>query len=86
MRRAPLAQLDRASGYEPGGRRFESCRARHSFQELTGSALTGVLTVPILVPTLSQFPSRRVQHGDRVAQCGVTDMAVALCHHRCGGR
>ena len=27
-RRAPLAQLDRASGYEPGGRRFESCRAR----------------------------------------------------------
>ena len=27
---APLAQLDRASGYEPGGRRFESCRARHN--------------------------------------------------------
>ena len=26
--KAPLAQLDRASGYEPGGRRFESCRAR----------------------------------------------------------
>jgi hypothetical protein len=26
---APLAQLDRASGYEPGGRTFESCRARH---------------------------------------------------------
>ena len=26
-RYAPLAQLDRASGYEPGGRRFESCRA-----------------------------------------------------------
>jgi hypothetical protein len=26
---APLAQLDRASGYEPGGRRFKSCRARH---------------------------------------------------------
>jgi hypothetical protein len=24
---APLAQLDRASGYEPGGRTFESCRA-----------------------------------------------------------
>jgi hypothetical protein len=27
---APLAQLDRASGYEPGGRRFESCRARQA--------------------------------------------------------
>src|SRR5713226_1269046 len=29
---APLAQLDRASGYEPEGREFESLRARHSFQ------------------------------------------------------
>ena len=27
---APLAQLDRASGYEPGGRKFESCRAHHN--------------------------------------------------------
>src|SRR5262245_19811160 len=25
---APLAQVDRASGYEPEGRMFESCRAR----------------------------------------------------------
>ena len=24
---APIAQLDRASGYEPGGRKFESCWA-----------------------------------------------------------
>jgi hypothetical protein len=28
-RGAPLAQLDRASGYEPEGREFESLRARH---------------------------------------------------------
>jgi hypothetical protein len=28
--RAPVAQLDRASGYEPEGREFESPRARHS--------------------------------------------------------
>jgi hypothetical protein len=27
--RAPVAQLDRAPGYEPGGREFESLRARH---------------------------------------------------------
>ena len=26
---APLAQLDRASGYEPEGREFESLRAHH---------------------------------------------------------
>ncbi len=26
---APVAQLDRVHGYEPGGREFESLRARH---------------------------------------------------------
>ena len=26
---APVAQLDRVPGYEPGGRTFESCRAHH---------------------------------------------------------
>ena len=26
---APVAQLDRVTDYESGGRRFESCRARH---------------------------------------------------------
>ncbi len=29
---APVAQLDRASGYEPEGREFESPRAHHIFQ------------------------------------------------------
>jgi hypothetical protein len=28
---APVAQLDRAPGFEPGGRRFESVRARQNF-------------------------------------------------------
>ena len=32
--RAPLAQLDRASGYEPEGREFESLRARHRIRDL----------------------------------------------------
>jgi hypothetical protein len=27
---APIAQLDRASGYEPGGRTFESCWAHQN--------------------------------------------------------
>ena len=31
---APLAQLDRASGYEPEGREFESLRARHKIKDL----------------------------------------------------
>src|SRR5215813_7696338 len=32
---APLAQLDRATGYEPVGREFESLRAHHLFQAFT---------------------------------------------------
>ncbi len=28
IKHAPVAQLDRVSGYEPGGREFESLRAR----------------------------------------------------------
>ena len=34
MSYAPIAQLDRVPGFEPGGRRFESVRARHNFNEL----------------------------------------------------
>src|SRR5258706_7868531 len=33
-RSAPVAQLDRAPGFEPGGRRFESVRARFSIKHL----------------------------------------------------
>ena len=32
--RAPVAQLDRVPGYEPGGREFESLRARQSIKNL----------------------------------------------------
>ena len=31
---APVAQLDRALGCGPGGRTFESCRARHSSMQI----------------------------------------------------
>jgi hypothetical protein len=34
LKNAPLAQLDRASGYEPEGREFESLRAHHLFYQL----------------------------------------------------
>ncbi len=34
---APVAQLDRAPGYEPGGREFESLRARHMSKKNAGS-------------------------------------------------
>ena len=38
---APVAQLDRVPGYEPGGRGFESCRAHHILLCLQGVALVG---------------------------------------------
>ncbi len=34
LTKAPVAQLDRVPGYEPGGRGFESLRARHFFKGL----------------------------------------------------
>ena len=40
---APVAQLDRAPGFEPVGRRFESCRARHNKDRLTEYWSTGVM-------------------------------------------
>src|ERR1700735_188534 len=36
---APVAQLDRAPGFEPGGRRFESVRARLALSPEARSAL-----------------------------------------------
>ena len=39
VRSAPVAQLDRAIGFEPIGRGFESLRARHSYSfRLNGEA------------------------------------------------
>ena len=52
IRNAPLAQLDRASGYEPGGRRFESCRAHssgHSWFLLPRSVMRQFLGVILLL-------------------------------------
>ena len=43
---APLAQLDRASGYEPEGREFESLRAHHSFLALAEKFPTSLLDAP----------------------------------------
>jgi hypothetical protein len=36
---APVAQLDRASGYEPEGRQFESVRAHHRTVPLKDTVL-----------------------------------------------
>jgi hypothetical protein len=48
-RRAPLAQLDRASGYEPEGREFESLRARHGISVLEAPRNGCLLFCPCIV-------------------------------------
>ncbi len=48
--KAPVAQLDRASGYEPGGQEFESLRARQSNVKTTNVARTTIS------PKKTKFP------------------------------
>ena len=61
---APLAQLDRASGYEPGGRRFESCRAHHLFPftqlplRVSSPSDADWVQLAILGPTMRSSPTR----------------------------
>ena len=53
---APVAQLDRVPGYEPGGRAFESLRARHTNRKglpFFGRPFLFVLTVRFERPTKS---------------------------------
>ena len=46
LRNAPVAQLDRAPGYELGGRRFESFRARQNNRPLAGFFVPGGFAGP----------------------------------------
>ena len=48
---APVAQLDRVPGYEPGGREFESLQARHLICPLVSddSLLSGFLNLIVLI-------------------------------------
>ena len=54
---APVAQLDRASGYEPEGREFESPRAHHFFPLISLQ-----LSRNLLLNFLPLFRSHRYQY------------------------
>jgi hypothetical protein len=52
-RYAPVAQLDRVPGYEPGGREFESLRARQRIHRLKpGFPKTTRFTIRVFVVSL----------------------------------
>ena len=58
---APVAQLDRVSGYEPEGREFESLRARHftiSNQALASRVAAAFCFSTISVGVLPDLPSQ----------------------------
>jgi hypothetical protein len=62
---APLAQLDRASGYEPEGREFESLRARHKFNNLGHSRLSALCYCPLSVRLGSIDACGALRHGSQ---------------------
>ena len=53
-RSALVAQLDRAPGYEPVGREFESLQAHHLFQGVTISVVIPFLFTAHFIPLLSR--------------------------------
>jgi hypothetical protein len=58
QRCAPLAQLDRASGYEPEGREFESLRARHLTPDTCPNfPVLRLLECPTMADTFKQSKS-----------------------------
>jgi hypothetical protein len=69
---APLAQLDRASGYEPGGRTFESCRAHQllkPFHIVTGPRPR--VCEQSAADRFDGIPQRSVEHLRVHVQCRV---------------
>jgi hypothetical protein len=68
---APVAQLDRASGYEPEGREFESLRAHHIFNhasedEMSLTASRILLVLALLLPFQGQSIIMHITTSDAV--------------------
>jgi hypothetical protein len=72
---APLAQLDRASGYEPEGREFESLRAHHLLKDLGHPSRGALCRLSVNCPCSREFiswlPSQsRSLSTRRISLCG----------------
>src|SRR5450631_1358887 len=75
-RRAPVAQLDRAPGFEPGGRRFESVRAR--FRSNTYTRLFFVLCYSKHIVLFKGRSDCRYQAAERLSR---TTLISMFFHH-----
>jgi hypothetical protein len=80
---APVAQLDRAPGYEPGGREFESLRAHHtcSFQSKTYEFSCDQKSVEYRRVNLAMCPRR----SQALASQDRTALAAPRCPSRLPG-
>ena len=67
-RNAPVAQLDRASGYEPEGREFESLRAHHFFTMFHVYVLQSESTGRHYVGYTSDLTQRLGQHNSGITK------------------
>ena len=70
LRSALVAQLDRATGYEPVGREFESLQAHHTFQGVARYLATPFLRHKVL--TLQYTTLEYIKLA--VLQCGVDNI------------
>jgi hypothetical protein len=73
---APVAQLDRAPGYEPGGREFESLRAHHNFRCLR--TLSRLRPFDVVIRTPGRQTSRVRQPGVRAGLDAAARSAAAV--------
>jgi hypothetical protein len=86
---APVAQLDRAPGFEPVGRRFESCRARHVIQSKSYgpvAQLAEQLTLNQLAEGSSPSrPTKNIKHLRRIGESAFfVSTPLAVMRHKKG--
>src|SRR5271165_664608 len=76
---APVAQLDRAAGFEPVGRGFESLRAHHKFLGVKRLSSRSNSPPVLLSPAISMWPRSCQPVGTRreAAPGGFTEVAFA---------
>jgi hypothetical protein len=93
---APVAQLDRVPGYEPGGRRFESFRARHRNQGLSdiqlslfsvmshhrGSTHRNRPSGELKIRHVRQYFGRSVPIDTKYAEYSTRNQSIAECAER----
>jgi hypothetical protein len=76
------------NGYEPGGRRFESCRAHHTYQQFTPSRTVGAsstvpdLCLPLRIRVVMRDPTAVLVDVSRLGVWGALKASRAARYRR----